>query len=306
LVSAYDSWATKLAGFATTMQQLGVPLYGLSVQNEPDFVAQSYASCIYSAAQMNAFIAVLGPKLAKLNPRPKLIAAEPDVWSHLWGGPDDYGDAILKDATATQYVDVLATHDYEHKPTAHAQASKPIWETEVSGIQGTGNCPAVCYGPNATIDNGILVAQWIFDAIAIGSASAWHYWWILPSNNDNQGLFLQNGSITKRFFTLGNYARFVRPGFVRVDVAGPIPSGVQLVAFRSPQDQSLAIVAINTNASPTMLPLFVAGPSWPSTITPWVTSASDDLAMKTSVTASLGHATITLDGSSVTTLVGKP
>jgi len=305
LAGAYDAWATKLAAFATMMQQQGVPLFGVSAQNEPDFVA-SYLSCIYSAAQMNAFIAVLGPKLAALNPKPKLIAPEPDVWSHLWVNGDDYGDAILKDSTASSFVDVLATHDYGHAPIAHAQISKPIWETEVAGIQGTGNCPAVCYGPNATIDNGILVAQWIRDAIVVGGASAWHYWWVFPAGADNEGLFLQNGTITKRLFTLGNFSKFVRPGWVRADVSGPIPNGVSILAFENPKDQSIAIVIINANGSPITVPLFVAGTGWPSTLTPWTTSAMDDLAMKNTIGVSTGHAMATLDGASVTTLVGKP
>src|SRR5258706_3070619 len=73
LPAHYDAWAARLAGVAGTLQQkAGVPLYGVSVQNEPDFTA-GYNSMIYTNQEMADFVKVLGPKLAALNPRPKLL-----------------------------------------------------------------------------------------------------------------------------------------------------------------------------------------------------------------------------------------
>ena len=45
------------------------------------------------------------------------------------------------------------------------------------------------------------------------------------ANNGNQALYL-----TKRYYTLGHYSKFVRPGAVRYPVLGA-PSGVQAMAF---------------------------------------------------------------------------
>jgi glucuronoarabinoxylan endo-1,4-beta-xylanase len=306
----YEAWATALASFATTMKNDGVPLYGISAQNEPDYPASSYASCTYTAAQMVAFIKVLGPKLAVLDPRPKLLAPEPDTWSDFWGGTSAYAAAIRADATASSFVDVLATHDYNHQPLAvptGTTVTQPIWETEVSGQSGTGNCGSVCVGPNVTIDNGILVAQWIYDAIVVGGASAWHYWWLISAGNDNGGLLPNSLATTKRLYTIGNFSKFVRPGYQLVALSGSaVPSGVQAVAFVDPAGGAVAIVAINSNATPTSLSVFVSGTSWPSQVTPWVTSASLDLTAQTPIPVTSARFAPTLAAESVTTFVGTP
>jgi glucuronoarabinoxylan endo-1,4-beta-xylanase len=305
----YEAWATTLASFATTMKGIGVPLYGISAQNEPDFPASTYASCTYTAAQMVAFIKVLGPKLAALSPAPKLLAAEPDVWPDFWGGTNSYAAAILADTTASSYVGVLATHDYDHQPLAiptMTTVAQPIWETEVSGQSGTGNCDSVCAGPNVTIDNGVLVAQWIYNAIAVGGASAWHYWWFISAGDDNGGILPNSLSLTKRLYTIGNFSKFVRPGYELVGLSGAaVPSGVQAVGFVDPTTGAIAIVAINSNMTSTPISFFVSGKS-PSQVTPWVTSATLDLAAQTPLPATGERFSTTLAAQSVTTFVGTP
>jgi glucuronoarabinoxylan endo-1,4-beta-xylanase len=306
----YDAWAAALASFATTMKNDGVPLYGISAQNEPDFPASSYASCTYTAAQMVAFIKVLGPKLALLDPRPKLLAPEPDIWSDFWGGTHDYAAAIRADATASSFVDVLATHDYDHQPLAiptGTTVTQPIWETEVSGQSGTGNCDSVCVGPNVTIDNGILVAQWIYEALVVGGASAWHYWWFISAGDDNGGLLPNSLAMTKRLYTIGNFSKFVRPGYQLVSLGGSaVPSGVQAVAFVNPANGGVAIVAINANMTATPLSFYVSGTSWPANVTPWVTSATLDLASQAPLSVTSARFAATLAAQSVTTFVGAP
>jgi glucuronoarabinoxylan endo-1,4-beta-xylanase len=306
----YEAWATALASFATTMKNDGVPLYGISAQNEPDYPASSYASCTYTAAQMVAFIKVLGPKLALLDPRPKLLAPEPDTWSDFWGGTNDYAAAIRADATASSFVDVLATHDYDHQPLAiptGTTVAQPIWETEVSGQSGTGNCDSVCVGPNVTIDNGILVAQWIYDAVVVGGASAWHYWWLVSAGDDNGGLLPNSLAMTKRLYTIGNFSKFVRPGYQLASLGGSaVPSGVQAVAFVNPANGGVAIVAINANLTGTPISFYLSGTSWPANVTPWVTSATLDLASQTPLQVTNARFATTLSAQSVTTFVGTP
>ena len=53
---------------------------------------------------------------------------------------------------------------------------------------------------------------------------------------------------SKRLYTVGNFSKFVRPGYQRIDVSGSAPSGVEVVAFQNPTDQTIAIVAINAGA----------------------------------------------------------
>jgi glucuronoarabinoxylan endo-1,4-beta-xylanase len=292
LTSSYDSWASTLAAFpAYYKQQSGVDLYAISAQNEPDFVA-SYESCIYSSAQMNAFIKVLGPKLEALNPPVHVLAAEPDVWSNLWGG-DNYGNGIVNDATVSSLVTIIATHDYGNfqattRPSPPASNTHHVWETECT------------YSAGASITAGLDVANGINAAVTSGGASGWVYWWT-PSLFDG-------GSATnppKRVYVLGNYSKYVRPGYVRVDVKGA-PSSLQMVAFENPPDGKVVIVATNKGTSAQQASFFVGGTAWPASVTPYVTSATANLAAGRAITLSGGRFSASLDPQSVTTFVGSP
>jgi glucuronoarabinoxylan endo-1,4-beta-xylanase len=304
--SAYDSWATVLAGFPATFKQNtnGLDLYGISAQNEPDFTA-SYASCIYSSAQMVAFVKVLGPKLAALNPPVNLLAAEPDAWNNLWSG-DSYGTAILADTAASSAVTIFAAHDYGNdtdsvttRPAPPAGVKQHIWETEVSDETAA----------DVDIGHGIEVATWVYAALTTGGASAWHYWWLINANTDGEGLLLQGGSTTnppKRLYTVGNYSKFIRPGFVRVGTAGATPAGGALVsAFENPADGTVVVVAINPGTAAATLPIFVSGGKTLTQVTPYVTSATENLAAQAAIAVTNANFTATLAAQTVTTFVSN-
>ncbi len=295
LTSAYDTWASTLAAFpAYFKQNTGVDLWGISAQNEPDYVA-SYRSCIFDKTQMNNFIKVLGPKLKALSPPVHLLAAEPDTWGNTWSG-DNFGTAIVGDATASALVDIIAMHDYDHRGTANtttrpappANVKQHLWQTETTLDAG------------ADIGPGLAFAKAIYAATTSGGASGWVYWWT-PE-------FLNGGSTTsppKRVYAMGNYSKFVRPGYVRVDVTGQ-PSSVQVVAFKNPADNATVIVVLNSGSNSVTLPLFVAGSSWPANVTPYVTDSSNNLAAKAAITLSNANFSATIAAQSVTTFVGKP
>jgi glucuronoarabinoxylan endo-1,4-beta-xylanase len=295
--SSYETWATTLAAFpAYFKQNAGVDLWGLSAQNEPDFVA-SYQSCIFNASQMNAFIKVLGPKLQALNPPVKLIAAEPDVWSHTWNDGDKFGNAIIGDATVSSLVEIIATHDYGSNNKSYTRPSPPagvkqhVWETEIYYDEPKGS---------GKIDAGLATARGIYSGVTGGGASGWHYWWTTH--------FMDGGSESsppKRVYTMGNYSKFVRPGYVRVGISG-VPSTVHMVPFVSPTDGTVAIVALNEGSSAQQVSFFVSGPAWPGTVTPYVTSASSNLAAGTAIPVTAGRFSGSLEAQSVTTFVGKP
>ncbi|HLK90034.1 MAG TPA: glycoside hydrolase family 30 beta sandwich domain-containing protein [Polyangia bacterium] len=304
--NCYASWATTLAGFVATAKQSGVTVMGISAQNEPDNTTP-YDSCIFSNDQMVAFIKVLGPKLKALSPPVKLLAPEATRWEDLWGGTPNkgsysYGTAILADSTAAGQVDILATHQYETQDVMAPPAgvSKPIWETEMSGVMGYPEA-----GPSSDIADGIVWAGWIYDAITTGQATAWHAWWMSSLNADNEGLLLMGGGSTKRFYTVGNYSKFIRPGYRRVTVSGTPPSGVKLTAYQNPADGTIVVVAINGGTSAVALPIFLSGGA-PCSMTPWVTTSSDNLASKPAVSVSGSRLAPMLAAQSVTTLVGKP
>jgi glucuronoarabinoxylan endo-1,4-beta-xylanase len=290
--SDYEAWATTLAAFpAYYKQQTGVDLYAISAQNEPDFNA-TYEACLYTASDLVNFIDVLGPKLAALSPPVKVLAAEPDSWSNLWGG-DGYGSAILADSMATSFVGPIATHDYGTtsagtyaRPAPPANNTHHVWETECT--------------PGDT--GAITTATMIYAAFATGGASAWHYWWtesLLPKGASNP---------PPQLYAIGNFSKFVRPGYYRVDVTGaPTPSGSTplVVAFTNPADATVAIVVVNGGGAQ-QVSFFVSGTAWPASVTPFVTSASSNLAAGSVIPLSGARFSASLAAQSVTTFVGKP
>ncbi len=269
LTAGYDSWATSLANYASSFRaNTGINLYALSVQNEPDWDTNgAYDMCLYSDQQMHDFIAVLGPKLAALNPRPKLMAPEPSNWLNLWtNGVDGSIQATLADQVTAGYVDILATHQYANGNAAVPHALPPgksLWETEQSSFEG--------FDPS--IGNAVRVAQWIHDAIVNGGVSAWHYWWLIGQNADNEGLigFSRNTTMTKRLYTMGNFSKFVRPGWVRIGTTGTKDGIYGVSAYKNPGTGNFAVVAIINSSAPVTLTLRISNATANSPITPYQT-----------------------------------
>jgi glucuronoarabinoxylan endo-1,4-beta-xylanase len=288
---SYDAWATLLAAFPAYYKQQGGPdLFAISAQNEPDW-NPSYEACTYDKNQMVTFIKALGPKLAALTPPIKVLAAEPDNWGNCWGG-DAYGTAILADATASSYVEIIATHDYGStsagtyaRPAPPANNTKHVWETECTpGDKGA-----------------ITIATMVYAAFTTGGVSGWHYWW-------TQDFVPNASSPPTQYYALGNYSKFVRPGFYRVDVTGaPKPSGSVplVVAFTNLSDGTVAIVVVN-GGSAQQVSFFVAGTAWPASVTPNVTTDSSKLVAGTAIAVSGARFSASLEAKSVTTFVGKP
>jgi glucuronoarabinoxylan endo-1,4-beta-xylanase len=220
----------------------------------------------------------------------------------------DYGHWLAKDSTAWPLIDIVGTHEYDTQKALAwpsdvdgGKRSKEVWETEVSGVLYWPQA-----GPSSDISNGVAVAQWIHSALTVGEASAWLYWWYQASgSDDNEGLVLKSSTaLTKRCYTLGNYSKFVRPGYTRVDVTGAIPSGVLLSAYTG-SDGTVVVVAINSGTTDASVPIAIAGGTVPSMMTPWVTSATDNLASKPAVAVTGGSFTAALAASTVTTFVSQ-
>ena len=160
-------------------------------------------------------------------------------------------------------------------------------------------------GPSIHIDNGVAVAGWIHSAMTVGEASAWLYWWYEAYyENDNEGLAIIQGNATraKRYFTMGNYSKFVRPGFVAVEVVGNEDADVLLSAYKGTSEE-VVIVAINEGSTEVTFPISIVAGTTPTTLTPYVTSAADNLAPGAAVSVSDDQFMATLPALSVTTFV---
>ena len=319
VASCYDSWASTLVAFPGKVKQnTGADLYAMSVQNEPDYTSSdSSTTMLYTADEMVAFVKALGPKMRAASPTVRIIAPEATEWGRLWtnqsavgasdpfGGKYDYGHALAQDPDAWGQLDIVGAQMYDTQVAqpwpSDVPQRKPVWMTEVCGVEGWPEG-----GPTSDINNGVAVAGWIHDAIVNGNASAWLWFWYQATGaDDNEGLLLKNGTDTKRHYTLGNFSKFIRPGSTRVDIAGPLPTDVLVTAYQG-ADGNLVIVAINRGSATVDLPIAISGGTLPASLTPWVTSANDNLAQQPAVTVSGGSFTATLAGMTVTTFVGGP
>lgn len=289
------AWAASLASYVTTMKAAGINLYAVSSQNEPD-ANVTYESCVYTGATLASFVGTnMGPALAGSGV--KVMTPETQNWE----GFATFEPALAANSAAWAAADIVATHEYGGSPSAYPAiqaAGKEFWETEWYPVGAE----------DATMTNGLVIANEIYQALTVANMNAWHYWWFYPTGSgDNQGLWDEaTGTWAKRLWVLGNFSRFVRPGYNRIDVSGPVPAGVSVIAFENSATNAISIVAINTNAGATTLPLFVSGTEWPASVVPWITSSSDNLAAATAIAVSGARFSNSLPGMSVTTFTGTP
>jgi glucuronoarabinoxylan endo-1,4-beta-xylanase len=285
-----------LVTWITNAKSQGVPIYALSPANEPDSCGIN-STASYSPAQLATWIDTLAPAMANIGV--KIMAPETQ---NGYGFPS-YFTAIQKDTAAWNAVSIFASHEYGLAPPvqpAIAAAGKEYWQTEVDVGTASGD-------PSGDgIASALLMAKAIHTDLTKDNLNAWLLWWLYESGNSGGCLYDTGSKVwTKRLWVMGNFSRFVRPGYMRVSTSGTVPSGVLLTAYKNPADGTVVVVAINNNTTATPLSLYVSGVV-PCSITPWVTSATDNLASKSPITVSNARFSATLDAQSVTSFVGKP
>jgi glucuronoarabinoxylan endo-1,4-beta-xylanase len=300
LAANADDWANCLAGFVSYMQSQNVPIAFLSAQNEPTVGTVNYDSCVYTPAQLTDFIANhLAPALTRAGLTTPIMAPETQGWGN--GQMTSFTAAILANPAATSAVGVFATHSYSGAASPlPLPAGKNLWETE-------------WYDQAPTADPGmvdaITTAMRIQNDLVNGNVSAWMYWWIYPASPDNGGLFdMASRGPAKRLYALGNFSRFVLPGYSRILATTTAPTpGIAASAYVDPAASQIVIVAINSNttaASQNFVFDSVATGSW----TAYVTSATENSVSAGNPVASGADPsalTVSLEAQSVTTLVGS-
>jgi len=105
----YQSWASYYAKFIKAYQKEGVPVWGITIQNEP-MATQTWESCIYSAEEERDFLKnFLGPTMKKEGLADKKIIA----WDHNRDLVYQRARTILTDPKAARYVWGIGFHWYE-------------------------------------------------------------------------------------------------------------------------------------------------------------------------------------------------
>ncbi len=299
----------------------------------------SYDTTEFTGKEAANFQKIVGPKLREKGVVP--MSAEASEWLHVWSnesaccsepsglpssdpfdcggfngdpiaehcttdfGGYDYGHALAADPDAWAAFDILGTHQYDSQVAfpwpddVPARGDKEVWQTEMSGVKWWPE-----QGPSNTIENGVAIARWVHSGLVVGEVNAWLWWWY-SGNTTNEGLIQQSGSVTtKRYYTFGNFTRYVRPGYHRVTVTGVFPDKVLVSAFTSDTGE-VVIVAINETTSAQSIPLAFAGGTAPTMMVPFVTSGTQNWGEAAPVAVAAGSLSMALEAMTVTTFVSQ-
>ena len=105
----YQSWANYYAKFIKAYEKEGMPIWGLTIQNEP-MATQTWESCIFSAEAERDFLKnFLGPTMKKEGLGDKKIV----VWDHNRDLMNHRANVIFSDAEASKYAWGMGFHWYE-------------------------------------------------------------------------------------------------------------------------------------------------------------------------------------------------
>jgi glucuronoarabinoxylan endo-1,4-beta-xylanase len=295
LSASNEAYASQLAGYVANVKNTcGVSLYAISVQNEPD-IAADYESCLWTAQQIHDFVPYLQAALTASNvASTKIMIAEDSSWQ-----TNLYNDAMSDPSVATN-VGIIACHNYDGSPPSGlpddlpplANPNAALWETEVSTFDPF----------DGSMSNAMYWANRIHLFLTVAQVNAFHYWWLVPDATDNEGLTDQYGNPAQRMYALGNFSRFVRPGFYRIGVSNNAFTSIS--AYKDTNSGQFAIVAINSGFTP-MTQIFNLTNFNATFVTPWITSSALSLSIQTAVVVSNASFTYSLPALSVVTFVGQ-
>jgi glucuronoarabinoxylan endo-1,4-beta-xylanase len=279
-VASYGAYADHLIAFRDFMQSNGVPIYALSVQNEPD-IKVTYESCDWTANQLLDWVKGQGSKFGDT----KLIAAESFHFDHALTDP------ILNDAAAAAQVDIIAGHIYgsglADYPLAR-QRGKEVWMTE----HYTESANSANAWPLA-LDVGTEVQK-----LMAANFSAYVWWAIRRS----YGLLTEDGQVSKRGYVLAQFSKFIRPGYTRIQATNPNNTNVAVTAYKG--GNQVVVVAVNRSAHAQSIEHDVFN-GCATGFSRFTTSATKNVAADDAVALQNGRATVSLDAQSITTFVSQ-
>ncbi len=286
LSSHYSDWANEIATYVPMMAKHGVPIYAVSVQNEPNLTTD-YGSCTYTAQDIHDFVPFLYSALHSVGAEStKIMIAEESKWAI------DLTSVAIADPKVAPQVGIIAAHGYGANIRAFHIEGARLWQTEDSSLSST---------YDGSMTDAMDWARKIHRFLAEADVNAW-VWWFLTDmprqgeGTDNAALTDFYGNFPKRAYVIGQWSKFVRTGWFRIGVAysGPL----RITAFKDPVGHSFAIVAVNPSSHSVHQTFGLDGFSTNS-VTPWITSASLSLAEQASVPVSGTTFTYTIPASSV-------
>ncbi len=269
------AYAKYLNDFALYMAANGAPLEAVSVQNEPDW-EPSYEGCVWTATEMRDFLKNQG----------SLVTATRLMAPELVNNNQTYVNTILGDAGAVANLDIIGTHLYGGGIIENAAAKtlgKEVWMTEHLDTLTTYNA-------------GINTAIEIHDCFTKANFNAYIWWY----GKRFYGPIGQDGQVTKRGYIISHFARFIKPGAVRLGTGANTRTDVLISAYRNGTKKVL--VAINWGSNDVKQKITFQGTTAASVV-PYVTTASKDVQQGAAIAVTGNVLEYTLPTKSIVTFV---
>jgi glucosylceramidase len=251
----YQSWANYFVKFIKSYEREGIPIWGITVQNEP-MATQKWESCIFTAEEERDFLKNhLGPTIKREGLAAKKIIA----WDHNRDLIYQRARTILTDPRAAQYVWGIGYHWYEPwsggepmfdnvKLVREAFPDKHLIFTE--GCADSFNADKLhdwklgeMYGRSMINDfnsGAVGWTDWNVLLDEMGGPNHVQNFCFAPVHADTR-----TGELiyTNSYYYIGHFSRFVRPGARRI-ASSPSRSGLLSTAFLNP-DGKISTVVMN-------------------------------------------------------------
>ena len=287
----YEAYARYFVEFVRAYERAGVPIYALTVQNEPQNRNPSgYPGMDMPVRQQAKLIEALGPALRKARLDTKLLGYDHNWTEHAndiastppGEDPETEYPTDLLNSRAGRWLAGTAFHCYSGDPSRQtdlhrAFPDKGIWFTECSGSHGPSDPPPQVFSDTL---------KWHTRNLVLGVTRNWGKTvvnWNLaldPAGGPHKGgCDTCTGVVTvgpgqtvtenAEYFTLGHLARFVRPDAARIASTSFGTTGwngqIMDAAFRN-RDGSTALVVHNENDDPRSFAVAQGGSSFDYTL----------------------------------------
>lgn len=254
----YQAWANYFVKFIKAYEKEGVPIWGITIQNEP-MATQRWESCIFTADEERDFLKnYLGPTLAKAGLGGKKIT----IWDHNRDLITHRVTTILNDPVANKYVWGIGFHWYETW-----SGGQPMFEnTELVSTMFPGKNLLFTEGTVENFDpakyqhwaNGERYGRSMINDFNNGTVG-WTDWNILldekggPNHVGNYCFSPIHGDTkageliyTPSYYYIGHFSKFIRPGAKRIASAAS-RSQLLTTSFRNPDGKIVTVVMNESN-----------------------------------------------------------
>lgn len=265
----YQSWANYYTKFIKAYEKEGIPVWGITIQNEP-MATQKWESCIYTAEEERDFLKnFLGPTMEKEGLGDKKII----VWDHNRDLIYQRASTLLDDPEAAKYAWGVGFHWYEDwsggqpmyenlKRVHEAYPNKPILFTE--GCAESFNTTRYKawalgeeYGRSMINDfnNGMTgFTDWNILLDETGGPNHVQNFCFAPVHGDTK-----TGELiyTNAYYYIGHFSKFIKPGAKRIASAAS-RSQLLTTAFLN-DDGKVVVVVMNQGDIRTPFYLWIKG-----------------------------------------------